>query len=565
MTGIRVVLTVAMLGVTGLSNAQKVEAEDGILSGTEVASELAGYSGSGYVTGFDTASDAVTMTLEVDADGLYELWIGYAGPFGEKTNDVYVNGIFAGSQIFPARNTFDEILFGKVRMEKGENTVSIKNNWGYFYVDYIRVQPGMANDIHNYREELLNEHATASARLIYRYLRDLYGHRIISGQQSDNGTMLEADYIMEKTGRWPALRGFDLIDYSPSRIEHGTTSDQTMQADNWWDQGGLVTMMWHWNAPKGLLDTEDAPWWAGFYTYATTFDLTVAMNDPGSEEYQFILRDIDAIAAQLSIMQEAGTPVLWRPLHEAEGGWFWWGAKGPAPFVWLWRLMYDRLTNYHELNNLIWIWTGTNSPEGKDWYPGDDYVDIIGADIYLDARNYSAGFSMFDDLAGIYDGKKLITMSETGTLPDPESLEEEKARWSWFCSWSKEFIMDPEVNEVAELNKVYTSDYVITYDELPDFSNYVSPEFSEETVTGMTDLYNLVTLYPNPVSTYTILQAPSSITGYKVRDVSGREVSVPAVNGDEQQIRLDVMNLPSGVYLISVSWKGGSRTLRMIK
>ena len=94
-----------------------------------------------------------------------------------------------------------------------------------------------------------------------------------------------------------------------------------------------------------------------------------------------MIRDIDAIAVELTKLRDAHVPVLWRPLHEAEGGWFWWGAQGPKNYVRLYRLLYDRLTKVHKLDNLIWVYTSGGKPE---WYPGDDVVDIIGADAYPD-------------------------------------------------------------------------------------------------------------------------------------------------------------------------------------
>ena len=81
----------------------------------------------------------------------------------------------------------------------------------------------------------------------------------------------------------------------------------------------MVTFCWHWNAPKDLIDQPGKEWWRGFYTEATTFDVAKAMEDPQSEEYTLIIRDIDAIAVQLKKLANADVPVLWRPLHEAEG------------------------------------------------------------------------------------------------------------------------------------------------------------------------------------------------------------------------------------------------------
>ena len=155
-------------------------------------------------------------------------------------------------------------------------------------------------------------------------------------------------------------------------------------------------------------------------------------------------------------------------MHEAEGAWFWWGAKGPEPCKWLWKLVFDRLVNYHQLNNLIWVWTSTASTAAIDWYPGDDYVDIIGADIYLPAGTYSSNFIMFDNLASIFGGKKIITLSENGPMPDAERLFMERAAWNWFCTWSGSFITDGLSNSAAQINTVFNHEYVITLDELND-------------------------------------------------------------------------------------------------
>jgi len=103
---------------------------------------------------------------------------------------------------------------------------------------------------------------------------------------------------------------------------------------------------------------------------------------PGTEENIALLNDIDTMARKLKQVQDAGVPVLFRPLHEAEGGWFWWGAEGPEPCVRLYRLLYDKFTNEYGLNNLIWVWTSYDYETSAAWYPGDDVVDIIGYDKY---------------------------------------------------------------------------------------------------------------------------------------------------------------------------------------
>jgi len=174
-----------------------------------------------------------------------------------------------------------------------------------------------------------------------------------------------------------------MMEYSPSRVANGGTTQAVESAIEYWDQGGIVTFVWHWNAPEKYLT---GVWYSGFYKEHTDIDLKKIMDGDDPEGYDLLIRDIDAIAEQLKRLQDAGVPVLWRPLHEASGGWFWWGNAGAEAYKELYVLLYDRLTNHHGLNNLIWVWNG----QSADWYPGDDYVDIIGEDIYPGERVYTS-------------------------------------------------------------------------------------------------------------------------------------------------------------------------------
>jgi mannan endo-1,4-beta-mannosidase len=318
-------------------------------------------------------------------------------------------------------------------------------------------------------KRLVNPDASEEAKRLMSYLVDNFGKHILSGQQS-SGSGLDMFQIKGRTGKFPAVRGFDLMDYSPSRAAFGVVGKDTEAAIKWWQEdGGIVTFCWHWNAPKDLINQEpDKLWWSGFYTKATTFDVQKALKATESEDYKLILRDIDAIAVQLKKLQDARVPVLWRPLHEAEGGWFWWGAKGPDAYKKLYKLLYDRLVNEHQLNNLLWVW---NAPKA-DWYPGDEYVDIASCDIYGPGQNYGPNTGAYDNLVSVTKGKKLIALAENGVVPDPDKLIESQTRWSWFCTWSGEFVTDEKYTGAEQLKKVYNHDYVITLDELPDLKKY---------------------------------------------------------------------------------------------
>jgi len=218
-------------------------------------------------------------------------------------------------------------------------------------------------------------------------------------------------------------------------------------------------MSWHWNAPSGLLNTSEQPWWRGFYTAATTFDVAAALADTNSVEYGEILRDMDAIAVQLKKFASNNIPVLWRPLHEAEGGWFWWGAKGPGPFKALWRLLFQRLADHHELHNLIWVLTS----QDPAWYPGNDVVDIVGVDAYPDERA-DALVPNWEALKTRYDGLKLIALTEFGGVPDIERMHRFGVWWAYFSPWTGE--NGPSSMPDATVTRIYQSAEVLTLDEL---------------------------------------------------------------------------------------------------
>lgn len=326
---------------------------------------------------------------------------------------------------------------------------------------------------------LVNPEASRTAQGLMKYLCSIYGRYMLTGQQIGVLSTPELDMIHEATGKYPAVAGFDFMNYSPSRVERGAECRDTDLAIEWWKRGGIVTFCWHWNAPKDLVDLPpDRSWGRGFYTEATTFDVAKAMSDPDSEDYRLILRDIDAIAAQLALLQEAGVPVLWRPLHEASGGWFWWGAKGPEPCIALWKLMYERLTRHHGLNHLIWVWNGQHA----GWYPGDEYVDILGEDIYPPKHDYSSQKERFLSAASYSKRNKIIALTENGVVPDPDRMAKDCTPWAWNCTWYGEFVFTEEngrrlysgeYTELEQLRKTYHHPRTITLDGLPDWEVWI--------------------------------------------------------------------------------------------
>lgn len=167
----------------------------------------------------------------------------------------------------------------------------------------------------------------------------------------------------------------------------------------------------------------------------------------GSWENQIAEADVAKIAAYLKLLQDADIPVLWRPFHEANGdflngAWFWWGKKGPATVKKLWDWLYNKLTIENGLNNLIWVWTVDYNAGNvladisylRDAYPGDDKVDILGADIY-EPSALGCRTDVFDLLNTLGGGRKMVALSECGNLLDVDSAYDDSALWAYFMCW----------------------------------------------------------------------------------------------------------------------------------
>jgi len=455
-----------------------LEAEDVAITTGKVRPESTypDFSGNGYLVGIEREEDTVTFNVSVPGSGFYDLNFISASCDGYKENNVYVNGEFVGVAKVERTNFQDSIL-KRVYLKAGKNEIKLTKSWGWIRLDALKItaSPPIDQDIYKISAQLVDLYATDRAKKLMQFLVDMYGKYIISGQYSDKGINgPEFKAIYSATGKYPAILGLDFIDYTPSRVAHGTNSKAVEYAIEFDKLGGIVTFCWHWNAPEPYLyDTSEKPWWSGFYTRATNINLEAIMNGKDPQGYELLLRDIDEIAKQLKRLQEADVPILWRPLHEASGGWFWWGASGPDAYIKLYRLLFDRLTKVHGIHNLIWVWNGQHPA----WYPGDKYVDIIGMDIYPGERVYSPHTSKFFEMAKWPTGKRIIALTENGCLFDPDLAFRDGAVWSHFCTWNGDFVwsgygLSEKYTERYMFEKVYNHEKVLTLDELPDLRSY---------------------------------------------------------------------------------------------
>lgn len=285
------------------------------------------------------------------------------------------------------------------------------------------------------------------------FIQSVYGRYIISGQMNDRWV----PRILSVSGKEPAMVAYDFDGITPSQ---GFRNRDVPKATSWVNErGGIAQFSWHWIRPDGVGDYYDLD-----------FDLRGALADTNSANYRAIIRDIDLAAAELIKLRDVGVPVIWRPLHEAEGGWFWWGAHGGDALRTLWRIMFERMVHHHRLNNLIWVWTSyVGDPNRPNWYPGDHMVDHIVYD-YPDGNSWTAFNRTFGNSG------KIFGIGENGRLPDPANFSREP--WSYFLTW--DYMINPVgvdrgQNSDDWIRHVFNHERVLTVDELPDYKACTPP------------------------------------------------------------------------------------------
>lgn len=291
------------------------------------------------------------------------------------------------------------------------------------------------------RYTLSNQNSDERTKKIYAYICGNFGKNIISAQQESiwrGSSEYEMDYIKKVTGKLPAMRGLDFKDNDFDGV--------VKRSIDWTRRGGLVTICWHTGVaisdyPESKSDDPD-------------FD---RLFTEGTEENITLMTSWDRAAKALAELQDAGVTVLWRPFHEFDGKWFWWGKGGAENFVRLWRLMYNKFTNEYKLNNLIWV-LGYADYVVDGWYPGNGYCDIIGSDTYNNGTHKSA----FELLKKVAD--KPMAFHECGNVPSIADFVNDKAMWAWFMVWHTDYIMN---NDKDKLSKVYNDPLVITLDKIP--------------------------------------------------------------------------------------------------
>lgn len=322
-----------------------------------------------------------------------------------------------------------------------------------------------------------------AAQQLMQLLNQVNGHQTLSATMACvNWNISEAQWVHQHTGKWPAIATFDLIHLPWSSKGGWIDYDDISLLEEWHKQGGIISIGWHWNVParSGKSDKYAFYWGTdkGKEDEQTVFDVKKIF-DSSSSEYKLMMQDIDRVAGILLKLKEKGIPVLWRPLHEAGGMWFWWG-RDPDGCNELWRTMYHRFQQLG-VDNLVWVWTQSSAwgkpySDGYRWYPGDEYVDVVGIDIYNEWNATTIRTKCYDFLKE-YSPTKFVALTECGSVPDMGQQWQAGAHWLWFMPWY-DYAVTSDVNSTAFRqtqhgnaniswwNEAFSHDYVLTRDDV---------------------------------------------------------------------------------------------------
>ena len=272
---------------------------------------------------------------------------------------------------------------------------------------------------------LADTSATKETVLLFYNLKKLSQKKIIFGHQHSTaygvGWLNEPDRsdVKDVVNTFPGVYGWDFEPVTPPyAIQNDWMKNFVIEA---YKRGGINTFCWHYNNPV---------------TGGSFYDTTIAVKHilPGGSHHQEYLKALDSIAeySKYLVDEDKLIPIIFRPFHEFDGFWFWWGQNfcTKEEFISLWQFTVDYLKNKKGVTNFLYAFSpDRNFYTEEDFferYPGDDFVDIIGMDDYFDFTPDGDGLEWIGKklelLSSIAQKKnKVAAFTETGLESIPDS------------------------------------------------------------------------------------------------------------------------------------------------
>lgn len=548
---------------------QEAECAD-YYNGSIVSSSADGYSISGgkAVNCSDDAS-YINFSFDIPKTGLYKVIIGAVNAYGDKTFAVEVDG----SSVNVNQTESGEYVAGTFKLNAGLNTVTVKPGWTWFVIDYARVEADTeAMKPVTPSGSLVTPNSTVAAQKIYSFLVSNWGKKTVSGIMTgsmDNANGKIKDHedfraVLTRSGKYPALGGFDFMNATGLSASTSWYKDYTDMcitlAKDLWNEGGIPAFTWHWRDPS--YSTDEFYKKDNSHTNGTEIDFTEAMNADGSWNtssvlYKNMINDIDVVADYFLDLQTAGVAAIFRPLHEASGGWFWWGTQGGENCAKLYRLVYNEIVNVKGVKNLIWVWNPQLATD-VDWNPGSTLYDVVSIDIYNSANDNQSNYIAFGKLKDLSNRSKLIALSENGPIPAVDDCYDNDATWSWWMPWYNSWdgnFADQTSRTVWK--STMGDERIITLDEMPGWDN-VNVNASTEIVFADSDKV-YPTVFTNEINV--VCENGKSVS---LCNIDGKVILTKKINNDETKIATN--KIAKGVYVLNVKYSNGTvKSFKLIK
>ncbi len=285
--------------------------------------------------------------------------------------------------------------------------------------------------------------ASPEAAALLQVLYDISGKYILTGQHNYPSVgARNSEFASKYIGKTPVIFGKDMgFAKAGDTDSYLARPDIVKEAIRQHQMGSLVALCWHAVPPTAdepvtfrPLPNSDPNLLKSVQGKLTDEQFRDVLT-PGTALYNHWCSQVDEVAVFLKQLQDAHVPVLWRPYHEMNGDWFWWGGRtGEFSTAALYRQIFDRLVNHHHLNNLIWVWSmdrpGKPGMEHAKYFPGTEYVDVLALDVY--GSDFAQSY--YDSLVALSQGKPMV-LAEVGNPPKPEILGKQP-RWAYYMTWS---------------------------------------------------------------------------------------------------------------------------------
>jgi mannan endo-1,4-beta-mannosidase len=284
--------------------------------------------------------------------------------------------------------------------------------------------------------------ASATKADLISYLRSLTGNHVLSGQQDgpNNNPSQWQNKVHDITGVYPAMWGGD-FGFSQDDIDNRQRVIDQAQAE--WNAGSLPAMMMHACRPDVAVcafDSGPDPV-KGSHLSDSEWTELVTNGTALNTDYK---RKLDQFVPYFQQLKSAGIPIPFRPLHEMNESWAWWGGRpGPNGSARLFQITHDYLTS-KGLDNIVWVWNlkdvAGGASQAASYYPGDSYVDVVTLDVWVQYFPSTAWYQAIGNIAG----SKPMALAEVGQVPTPAALSAQP-KWVYWSVWMN-WLVDPAYN-----------------------------------------------------------------------------------------------------------------------